>query len=295
VDRLCDAFLDYLVIERGLAANTVAAYRRDVQRYLSYLDEVCGLGSIDEVVPADVLDHLGALRDAGMKTRSIARHMAAIRMFHRYLEGEGLTSHDPTRNMDSPRLWQTLPHVLSVSEVDMLLAAPDTSRPRGLRDAAIIEVLYATGLRVSELGALRMDDVDLRAGLVRCIGKGNKERIVPLGRQARRRLKAYLRVRPEILKGRPTDYLFVSQRGRSMSRVRLWEVVRGLARRAGIGKRVTPHTLRHSFATHMLDGGADLRAVQEMLGHANIATTQIYTHVSQDRLKQAHARFHPRA
>ncbi len=295
MDQLCDAFLNYLVVERGLAANTVAAYRRDVVRYIDYLDEECGITSIDDVAADDVLDHLVSLRECGMATRSIARHLASIRMFHRYVQADGLASQDPTRDLDSPRLWQNLPHVLSVAQVDQLLAAPDTSTRRGLRDAAIIEMLYATGLRVSELASLRVEDVNMRKKMVRCIGKGNKERVVPLGRQARRRLNAYLRVRADMLKGRASDRMFVSQRGRGMSRQRLWEVVRDLARRAGIAEHVTPHTLRHSFATHMLDRGADLRAVQEMLGHANIATTQIYTHVSQQRLKQAHADFHPRA
>ena len=295
MDRLCNAFLGYLTVERGLAANTIAAYRHDVDRYLDYLQDVCRISSIDEIDADDVLDHLVMLRESGMATRSIARHLASIRMFHRYIQAEGFTSRDPTRDMDSPRLWQNLPRTLSVAEVDRLLAVPDTSTSRGLRDAAIIEMLYATGLRVSELAALRLEDVDLKRGFARCVGKGNKERVVPLGRHACRRVRAYLKVRSDILKGRTTDRLFVSRRGRGMSRQRLWEVVRDLARRAGIGERVTPHTLRHSFATHMLDHGADLRAVQEMLGHANIATTQIYTHVSPERLKKAHGRFHPRA
>ncbi len=295
MDRLCNAFLDYLTVERGLAANTIAAYRRDVARYLDYSRDVCRISSIDEIEADDVLDHLVMLRESGMATRSIARHLASIRMFHRYIQAEGFTSHDPTRDMDSPRLWQNLPRTLSVADVDRLLAAPDTSTSRGLRDAAIIEMLYATGLRVSELVALRLEDVNLKKGFASCIGKGNKERVVPVGRHACRRVSAYLKVRPDILKGRATDRLFVSRRGRGMSRQRLWEVVRDLARCAGIVERVTPHTLRHSFATHMLDHGADLRAVQEMLGHANIATTQIYTHVSPERLKTAHSRFHPRA
>jgi len=295
VDRFCDVFLNYLTIERGLAANTVAAYRSDVIRYLDYITDCCSLTSVDDITADDVLDHMVELRDSGMATRSIARHLASIRMFHRFIQAEGLASRDPTRDMDSPRLWQNLPHVLSVGEVDRVLAAPDTSTPRGLRDAAIIETLYATGLRVSELASLRVEDVNLKKGIVRCVGKGNKERVVPLGRQARRRLKAYLRVRADMLKGRSTDRLFISRRARGMSRQRVWEVVRYLARQAGITEPVTPHTLRHSFATHMLDRGADLRAVQEMLGHANIATTQVYTHVSQERLKQAHAQFHPRA
>jgi len=295
VDRLCDAFVDYLTVERGLAANTIAAYRRDVVRYLDYVREVCRVTPIGEIDADDVLDHLVMLRESGMATRSIARHLASIRMFHRYVQADGFTSCDPTRDLDSPRLWQNLPRTLSVADIDRLLAAPDTSTPRGLRDAAIIEMLYATGCRVSELAALRLEDVNLREGFARCIGKGSKERVVPVGRQARRRINAYLKVRPDILKGRGTDRLFVSRRSLGMSRQRLWEVVRDLARRAGIAERVTPHTLRHSFATHMLDHGADLRAVQEMLGHANIATTQIYTHVSPERLKKAHARFHPRA
>ena len=295
MDRLCNAFLDYLTVERGLAANTISAYRCDVGRYLDYSRDVCRISSIDEIEADDVLDHLVMLRESGMATRSIARHLASIRMFHRYIQAEGFTSRDPTRDMDSPRLWQNLPRTLSVADVDRLLAASDTSTSGGLRDAAIIEMLYATGMRVSELAAIRLEDVDLKRGFARCIGKGNKERMVPVGGHACRRIKAYLKVRPDILKGRTTDRMFVSRRGRGMSRQRLWEVVRGLARRAGIVEKVTPHTLRHSFATHMLDHGADLRAVQEMLGHANIATTQIYTHVSPERLKKAHGQFHPRA
>jgi integrase/recombinase XerD len=295
VDRLCDSFVSYLVIERGLADNSVAAYRRDVLRYICYLQEVCGRWSIDAVTPQDVLAHLVALRDGGMATKSVARHLAAIKMFHRYLRGEGLSAADPTRDMDSPRLWQKLPRILSAGEVERLLDEPDVSRPLGFRNATILEIMYAAGLRVSEVAALTVEDVTVHPGMIRCVGKGNKERLVPVGRKARRRIHGYLDLRKTILKGRQSDRLFVSMRSGSLSRKRIWEVVRDLARMAGIKTPVSPHTLRHSFATHLLDRGADLRAVQEMLGHANIATTQIYTHVSQERLKEAHARFHPRA
>ena len=295
MDLLCDAFLNYLVIERGLAGNSVAAYRRDVFRYIHYLQDVSGRHSVDEVAPQDVLAHLISLRDSGMATKSVARHMASIRMFHRYVKGEGLAKTDPTCDMDSPRLWQKLPTILSAGEVERLMDAPDITKPLGVRNAAILELMYATGLRVSEVTGLRVEDITVHPGMVRCIGKGNKERLVPLGVHARHRIRRYLLVRETILRGRDLPYLFVTRRGTCISRQRLWEIVRGLAIEAGISTPVSPHTLRHSFATHLLDRGADLRAVQEMLGHANIATTQIYTHVSGERLKEAHAKFHPRA
>lgn len=295
MDRLCDYFVNYLVIERGLADNSVAAYRRDVLQYVHYLQDVCDRWSVSDVAAQDVLAHLVSLRDSGMATKSVARHMAAIRMFHRYIRAEGMATKDPTRDMDTPRIWQNLPRILSAGEVENLLVAPDISKPLGLRNAAILEVMYAAGLRVSEVAALTVEDVTVHPGMVRCLGKGNKERLVPMGRKARRRLHEYLRIRPSIMKKNRTHRLFVTARGGSISRQRIWEVVREMACRAGIKTPVTPHTLRHSFATHLLDRGADLRAVQEMLGHSNIATTQIYTHVSKERIKSAHARFHPRA
>ena len=287
-------FLDFITVERGLARRTAKAYDSDVSRYLRFLTEQVGVNEPDEIVAEGVVDHLLYLKDSGLSSRSIARHLSTIKLFHRYLVSEGVTAHDPTADLDSPKTWRKLPGVLSPAEVERLIAVPRPDSFRGVRDAAILELMYSTGLRVSEVIALRLDSLNLREGYVRCLGKGGKERLVPIGGVAEAKLLRYLDERARA-KGAAGDVLFLTRLGRAFTRRGLWKLVKQLARRAAIEKNITPHTLRHSFATHLLEGGADLRAIQEMLGHADISTTQIYTHVGHDRLKQVHARYHPRA
>jgi len=287
-------FVDFITVERGLSRRTVAAYSLDISKYLLYLAEQAGVTEPNDVVAEDVVDYLLYLKDRGLSSRSIARHLSSIRLFHRYLLSEKVVEQDPTADFDSPGTWRRLPTVLSPSEVERLLAVPRPDSFRGVRDAAILEVMYSAGLRVSEVTSITVDRVNLKDGHVRCRGKGDKERIVPIGSAATAKLLRYLEARARA-KGAACDVLFLTRLGRGFTRRGLWKLVKEFARSAGIEKNITPHTLRHSFATHLLEGGADLRAVQEMLGHADISTTQIYTHVGQDRLKQIHAEYHPRA
>lgn len=290
---LLDQFMQSAVFESGLAEATLGAYAADIAAYLNFL-AAAGKTDLDSVTREDVLDHLIALRkEQKLSARSTARHLSAIRRFHAFLRGERLTTCDPTEGFDAPRLTQSLPHVLSANEVERMLRMPDVSKPEGVRDAAILELFYSSGLRISELAKLPLRDVSLDEGAVRVKGKGSKVRLVPLGSAAMDRIRVWMDVRTtgKVL----DDTLFLSPRGKRMSRTGVWQVVKRYARAANIGQNVTPHMLRHSFATHLLDNGADLRAVQEMLGHADIATTQIYTHVSVDRLSKAHRTFHPRA
>ncbi len=286
-----DRFLEAIIFESGLSERTVSAYSADVSSYLEYLHSI-GVGHPKDITREDLLDHIILLRKRPLSSRTVSRRVSAIRRFHRFLCEEGLADSDPTDGLEPPRLSRGLPHVLSRSEIEALLAAPDTSKPEGVRDAAILELFYSCGLRLSELANLRNQNVSLEESAVRVHGKGTKVRLVPLGGQAIRRLEAWLEVRNV---GRVLDdTVFLSPRGKRMGRTSVWQVVKRCAREANITHNVTPHMLRHSFATHLLDNGADLRAVQEMLGHADIATTQIYTHVSVDRLSRAHKEFHPR-
>lgn len=290
-DALLDHFMQAIVFEAGLSERTLEAYAGDLRRYLAHLSD-SGVHHIGDVLREDVLDHLGALNAQGLSTRSTTRHLSAIRRFHQFLHEERLAAQDPTQGLDSPRLTRALPHVLSGEEVERLLAAPGYAREHAERDAAILELFYACGLRISELAALPLRELNLEEGAVRVRGKGAKVRVVPLGRRAMERARAWLRVREQ----GPIhdDTLFLTPRGKRMSRTGVWQVVKRHARAANIRQNVTPHMLRHSFATHLLDNGADLRAVQEMLGHSDIGTTQIYTHVSTERLSKAHRKFHPR-
>jgi integrase/recombinase XerD len=292
-DPLVDRFLEHLVVERGLAQNSLDAYRRDLMRYTAYLqDRKMGVTALDRTV---IPRYLLALREAGLNPRSVARHLSAIRQFHRFLVREGLAAEDPTAHLESPRPWRRLPGVLSSEEVERLLAPRPLTTPQAVRDRAMLEVLYASGVRVSELVGLRLSDLDLQVGVVRVLGKGNKERLVPLGDAAMESLRTYLaQGRPRLEKTRPSPHLFLGRHGRGLTRQMFWILLGRYVRAAGITKRVTPHTLRHSFATHLLERGADLRIVQLMLGHADIGTTQIYTHVSRARLKAIHAKYHPR-
>lgn len=291
LSELIDRFMEVGVFEAGLSDKTLAAYAADLQRYRAFLESE-GITRAGDISRDDVTDHMGDLLGAKLSPRSVARHLSAIRRFHRFLFDERLMEIDPTDTLESPNLARTLPHVLTRAELTRLLDAPDLADPNGPRDAAILELFYASGLRISELAELPLADVSLEEGSLRVRGKGSKVRIVPVGRRAQDRIRAWLEVRAGI-KARD-GALFLSSRMRRMGRTTVWRVVKRYARAANITQNVTPHMLRHSFATHLLDGGADLRAVQEMLGHSDITTTQIYTHVSSERLGQAHKKFHPR-
>jgi integrase/recombinase XerD len=291
-------FLHYLTVERNLAHNTIISYERDLKKYAHYLRQVEQLGAWGEVERLHILHFLKFLSEQGQSARTIARHLASIRSFHQFLLREKIVSQDPTVHIETPQFERTLPKVLSVEEVEALLSAPQTNTPFGLRDKAMLELLYATGMRVSELVQLNLADVHLTMGFVRCYGKGRKERIVPIGRMAIEALVRYLEHgRPQLVnpRKRATEALFLNHYGQRLTRQGFWKILKRLAKEAGIEKELTPHTLRHSFATHLLENGADLRAVQELLGHADISTTQMYTHVTKTRLKDVYKQYHPRA
>ena len=290
-DGLLDRFVQSAVFERGLAEKTISAYSADIMRYLQFV-AVRGIQSLDHVGRDLILDHLIGLRKAGLSARSVARHLSAIRQFHAFLREERLTESDPASDFDTPRLVRQLPRDLPPSQVEQLIAAPDPSTPDGARDCAMLELFYSCGLRISELINLRMRDLSLDESAIRVRGKGAKTRLIPLGEQAIVRVRAWLNMREN---GPVKDEtLFLGARGKRLGRTTAWALVKKYARLANLPGNVKPHMLRHSFATHLLDNGADLRAVQEMLGHADIATTQIYTHVSVERLTKAHKTFHPR-
>ena len=287
-------FLDGLSVEKGLSKNTRLSYERDLRHYLGFL-KTCKVTSVKDVTRREIMDFLLAERDRGLEPASVGRALVAIRMFHRFLLEEGQVRENVTDALESPKLWKHLPEVLSAAEVEQLLKAPDSRRLPGLRDLALLELLYASGLRASEASSLKVSQLDLENGTLRVIGKGSKERVVPVGRKAREVLHRYLkRTRTEWVKGEALDTLFVSHLGKPLSRQSVWAVLKKHAKSSGIRKKIYPHILRHSFATHLLEGGADLRVVQELLGHADIVTTQIYTHVDKSRLKGIHKQFHPR-
>ncbi len=288
-----EAYQDHLAAERGLAPNTLAAYRRDLETLAEGLGPGC---AVERASKADLLRILRRMRVEGRSPRSVARWIAAVRGFFAWLLSEEAVREDPTAHLEAPRTWRTLPRVLGSRDVEALLACPDRGDSRGLRDAAMMEVLYATGLRVSELVGLRLGDLHLDAGYLRCLGKGSKERVVPLGGEADHALQRYLATgRPALLGARRNDVLFVNHRGGGMTRQGFWKILKAYGKRAGIRASLSPHTLRHSFATHLLEHGADLRSVQVLLGHADISTTQIYTHVNRERLKRLYQSHHPRA
>jgi integrase/recombinase XerD len=294
-DDLLDLFFNYLAVEKGLSLNTLDAYSRDLNRYIDYLCKQ-GIPDISRTNDYHVLSYLAEEKKRGQSARSMARNMSALRTFYRFLLRENVLQADPLSNLHNPKIGKRLPNVLSLKEVDRLLESPDAQKPKGKRDQALLEVLYATGLRVSELITLSLNDLNLEVGYIRVFGKGSKERIVPIGEVARRKVKLYLETaRSEILKGRKSTYLFVGSSRGNITRQAFWKMIKKYARLAGIEKRISPHILRHSFATHLLERGADLRSVQSMLGHVNISTTQIYTHVTRERLKDIHSKFHPRA
>lgn len=295
MNALLENFLDYISLERGLSINTRKAYADDLRQFLDDLTRK-GITSLNQVSRKQILDHLMAMKARGMSTNSISRHLVSIKVFFRYLQQESLLDRNVTDTMDSPRLWKILPDTLSEKEVDLLLAAPNLRKPLGIRDRAMLELFYSCGLRVSELAQLQLRDLHTDDGYIRVIGKGRKERIIPIAEDSVRRLSYYLEeVRPLLCDTPQLQNVFVSNRETALCRQRLWQIIKQYTKTAGIMKNVMPHTLRHSFASHLLNHGAPLRVIQEMLGHADIATTQIYTHVNPERLKSIHQQFHPRA
>jgi integrase/recombinase XerD len=292
--ELVENFLTYLLVERGLSQNTIISYRKDLNSYLGFL-ESSHIDSLSKTSKENIIDFMLYQKDKGLSANSIARRLAAIKVFYRFLVKERILKADPTSLVDSPKLWKKIPQTLSLNEVEALINQPNLRNKQGIRDRAILEVLYATGMRVSEAVNLKKDNVNLDIGFLRCIGKGNKERVIPLGGKAILSLKRYLKgSRLKLLNKRESDLLFLNRFGKKISRQSLWKIIKRYARDARIKKPIRPHILRHSFATHLLERGADLRSVQEMLGHSNIATTQIYTHINKERLKTIHKMFHPR-
>lgn len=294
LDPLIGTFMHYLRVERGLSNNTMLAYRQDMQKFSEFLNE--HQINLKDVTRSNVVDFLRVLYRRGLDSRSVSRYQATLRNFYRFCTSEGVITEDPVHTIEAPKIRRGLPHFLSIKEVERLLAEPDAATPLGLRDKAMIELLYSTGLRVSELCGLRVSDIQMNSGFLRCIGKGNKERIVPVGRRALDIIQRYLKEsRPALLRTGSSPFLFLHQRSGRIDRIKVWKILRAYGDLAGLREPLSPHMLRHSFATHLLDGGADLRSVQIMLGHSDITTTQIYTHVVEERLKQIYKAHHPRA
>lgn len=286
------AFLNFCRIEKGLAANSLLAYQADLVKFGQFCGpDYAGIPDLEAV-----RRYVDSLYQNGLGSRSVARHLSTLRNFYSFLLREGRIASDPTEHLGAPKQWQAIPKFLNLGEIDRLLQSPDTSRPNGLRDYAMLQLLYATGLRVSELCRLGMGDINLEMGVLRAMGKGSKQRMVPVGKPALAAVRGYLETgRPAILKGRASRYLFVTARGGCLTRQAFWKLLRLHGKTAGIFHHLTPHVIRHSFATHLLEGGADLRSVQTMLGHADISTTQIYTHVMRSRLRRTIDEHHPRA
>jgi integrase/recombinase XerD len=292
--KILERFLNHLSIEVGLSINTIESYRRDLERYIGFLREK-KVYSADKINEEHVTGFIVHRRRQGLAENSIARNLSSIRRFHKFLVMEGYSDSDPTGVLESPKRWRKLPTVLNIDQIEKLLDQPKGDTPLSIRDRAILEFLYATGVRISELSKIKRKDLLSEVGLVRVFGKGQKERIIPIGEAAVKATSRYLdEVRPSLAKEYSEDVLFLNNRGRPFSRMGLWKILRKYVILAGIKKKVSPHTIRHSFATHLLEGGADLRAVQEMLGHADISTTQIYTHLDREYLKQEHRDHHPR-
>ena len=290
-------YIHFIQVERQLSVNTLASYRRDLESYVHFLKEAEGMSDFSVVERTTILRHLEQLRAQGKTSRTIARHISSIRSFHQFLLREKRAETDPTVHLEMPTIEQKLPNILSIQEIEALLTAPNKSKPQGIRDLAMLELLYGSGMRISELIALDLADIHLTMGFVRVFGKGGKERIIPLGKSALSAINAYLNGARSQLQGKypKTDACFINQRGKRLTRQGCWKLMKEHALKAGIQHELTPHTLRHSFATHLVENGADLRAVQEMLGHADISTTQIYTHISKTRLSEVYKQFHPRA
>jgi len=295
MEELIEQFLNFLSVERGLAANTISSYRIDLSKFAVFLKKN-HVTSMESVGKDHLTKYLMHLKDKGLSTNSISRNLASIKTFYKFLVNEKFVKENVAGILESPRLWKKLPNTLSIEEVDRLLSAPDKRGWMGIRDRASLELLYATGMRVSELINLNINSLNMDVGFIKCVGKGSKERIVPLGSRAKDALKRYLdKSRGRLVKAKYQDKsLFLTRLGRRMSRQNFWKMIKSYARRADIKKEFSPHILRHSFASHLLERGADLRIVQEMLGHSDISTTQIYTHIDKERLKSIHHKYHPR-
>lgn len=295
MENLLADYLAYLKVERGLAHNTILSYERDLRKFIDFAKKA-GLSDFNSVKRQQIITYLLRLQEEKMAPASVSRNLASIRSFFSYLSIENMLEEDPSSDLDSPKLSKKLPKVISVEEIDSLLKQPDEGDKFGIRDRAMLELLYASGLRVSELITLEIDDVNLDLGFLQCEGKGSKERIVPLGKIAIQYIQIYLeKSRPKLIRNTSQKSLFVNFHGRPMTRQGFWKIIKKYAKQSGIDAEITPHTLRHSFATHLLENGADLRSVQEMLGHADISTTQIYTQVTQGKLQRVHKEHHPRA
>ncbi len=294
IHEMIDQYINYLIVEKGLANTTIESYTSDLNKYLLFLKS-CKIHQIPDTDTTVILKYLLVLRDDGLGIRSRGRHLVTLRGFYKFLIQEKILKKDPTRIVDLPKTGIKLPDVLSVDEINTILNTPDSAKPRGSRDMAMLELLYAAGLRVSELINVKTQNINLEVGFVRTFGKGSKERIVPIGSHARERINEYLtHARPLLIKNHVSQFLFIARAGKPMTRQGFWKLLKKYAAQAGILKRITPHSFRHSFASHLLEGGADLRAVQMMLGHVDISTTQIYTHVARDHLKKLHEKYHPR-
>jgi len=294
MNELIEQFLSYISVEKGMAGNTLDSYRRDLRKFADYLKSKKA-DSIDKVNRQMITSFMMAERDRGLGSNSVSRELACIKSFFKFLLKENIIKEDIATIIESPKLWKKLPFALNLEEVEALLNAPNARDTIEMRDKACLELMYATGMRVSELVRLKMDDINMDVGFAKCFGKGSKERIVPFGRKAKESIQRYLeKSRPKFLKKNISNFLFLTRLSKPMSRQTFWKIIKKYVKIARIRKKVTPHSLRHSFATHILERGADLRIVQEMLGHADISTTQIYTHVSKDRLKSIHQKFHPR-
>ncbi|QQE76917.1 site-specific tyrosine recombinase XerD [Alicyclobacillus sp. SO9] len=288
-------FIDYLSVERGLSKNTLESYQRDLTSFAVYLKKLSSTGLL-EANRTHLLGYMSYLQSCGRANSTMSRNLASLRSFYHYLLRSEVIEADPTVHVETPKIEKRLPKVLTVDEVERLLSAPNTASASGIRDKAMLELLYATGIRVTELISIQISDVNLSAGFLKCMGKGSKERIIPIGDVAQGALRGYLNgSRDKLLRKHQTEALFLNHLGEQMSRQGFWKLLKKYSQAAGITKDITPHTLRHSFATHLLERGADLRSVQEMLGHADISTTQIYTHVTRGRLKEVYATAHPRA
>ncbi len=295
MEKLLKNFLEYLSVEKGLAKNTVYAYNRDLKSFTSFLIAK-NIINVKHVNRSDIVAYFRLMQRQGKASNTISRACASIKSFYKFLFNERIIYEDPTLNLDTPKLEQRLPKVLTVKEVEILLRQPDMSTPLGIRDRCMLELLYATGIRVSELISINKKDVNIEMGFLRCIGKGSKERIIPVNFIAIKYLKNYiLNVRCKISNNAETDVLFLGRRGKALTRQGLWKIIKKYSKQTGINKIISPHILRHSFATHLLENGADLRSVQEMLGHTDISTTQIYTHITQNRIKKVYDKTHPRA
>ncbi|MFH1873896.1 MAG: site-specific tyrosine recombinase XerD [Pseudomonadota bacterium] len=295
LDQYIDSYLTHLKVERHLSANTLESYAHDLRSFASFVAGK-GINDAKTVAEHDLLGFLVRLHQEKIGSRSVARYLSAIRGFFAYLIHEKILKDNPTAKIDSPARWKKLPKALTLTQIDAMLAKPNQKTNLGLRDYAIIQLLYASGLRISEISYLTMERFNLQQGYVLIIGKGNKERVVPVGRQAMEAVTEYINeARPKLLRGKIDDHLFISIKGGNISRKRLWEIIKQVARQAGVQVNVSPHMLRHSFATHLLERGADLRSVQTMLGHTDISTTQIYTHITTKHLQELYKKFHPRA